>query len=160
MWESDSDLWGEKVDGSERGLSHVLFPDIKPKFLVLLESMTHRISTEWQGLNNWFLVKLKTNHVCYNYLSLSSTYSKVKAYLVILLRRQNPDSNLGRSRTLYWGDMSMEMYHECGWTAWVSCVEAGVCFLMRSTESELVIGALCFWERVNNFKKAYNLYQR
>ena len=35
-----------------RGLSHVLLPVVKPKLLVLLESLTHRISTEWQGLND------------------------------------------------------------------------------------------------------------
>lgn len=40
------------MDGSERGLSHVLLPVIKPKLLVLLESLTQRISTEWQGLND------------------------------------------------------------------------------------------------------------
>lgn len=40
------------MDGSERRLSHILLPDIKAKILVLLESLTHRISTEWQGLND------------------------------------------------------------------------------------------------------------
>lgn len=108
-------LRGEGDMAGRKDLSLFLLPDIKPMLLAVLESLTHRISIKWHGLNDWYLAKLKTNRECYSYFSLSTTYSKLKAVLVILLRVQNSHSETWADQEhSFWGDMAMKMDRECG----------------------------------------------
>lgn len=78
-----------------------------------LESLTNRIFTKCQGLDDWFLAKVKPSGVCCSYFSLSSTYCKLKQTCPLCSGHRTHTLRLGQIKDTLYGE------HACGNGSWV-----------------------------------------